>query len=518
MNAHSHKTFAPSLQQSAVLEWTANGTGSTFIEAVAGAGKTTTLIEALKLTKGSVAFAAFNTKIAKEIKDKVEREVKEGRAPADMLQRVRVGTFHSFGFSAWRSVYKAVVVDAKAKRDETEIQLRKNGCPEHLFDVIEQLVSLAKQRALGAIGSVDDEALWWEIIDHYDLNHEIEDESQMMVAIDYARRCLKFHREIAPRLINFDDMIYMPVVTGVRMWGPTKGEVGHDWVLVDEAQDTNPARRAMARKMLKPNGQSMWVGDRRQGIYGFSGADADAIERIIKEFRCSSLPLTTTYRCLKAVVKQAQTIVSHIQAHETAPEGLVRVVQFSDMGKEKFEPTDAILCRNTKPLVEMAYSLIRKGVACHVEGKDIGMGLLKMANKYKAKNIDALIAKLDDYLERETQKLIAKGKETMAESLSDRVGTLKVLAEGCKTIPELTKKIVDLFQDSEERGHKQTLTLSTVHKSKGREWPRVYIVGHSTLMPSKYARQEWQIEQEMNLKYVAYTRAQAELVLVPGHE
>jgi superfamily I DNA/RNA helicase len=57
------------------------------------------------------------------------------------------------------------------------------------------------------------------------------------------------------------------------------------------------------------------------------------------------------------------------------------------------------------------------------------------------------------------------------------------------------------------------LTLCTVHKAKGLEWNRVYILDEF-LMPSKYARQAWQQQQETNLQYVAVTRAKQELKFI----
>jgi superfamily I DNA/RNA helicase len=56
------------------------------------------------------------------------------------------------------------------------------------------------------------------------------------------------------------------------------------------------------------------------------------------------------------------------------------------------------------------------------------------------------------------------------------------------------------------------ITLCSVHKAKGLEWNRVYILGRDSLMPSKFARQKWQMDQELNLIYVAVTRAKAELI------
>lgn len=87
------------------------------------------------------------------------------------------------------------------------------------------------------------------------------------------------------------------------------------------------------------------------------------------------------------------------------------------------------------------------------------------------------------------------------------------MMDGCADVSDLVEKINKLFADSED-GHTNSLTLSTVHKSKGREWPRVFILGFKEYMPSQFARQQWQIEQENNLIYVAFTRAKAELVFV----
>ncbi len=55
------------------------------------------------------------------------------------------------------------------------------------------------------------------------------------------------------------------------------------------------------------------------------------------------------------------------------------------------------------------------------------------------------------------------------------------------------------------------VTLSTVHKAKGAEAPRVIVLDPKR-MPSKNARQDWEIQQERNVVYVTYTRAKETLV------
>jgi DNA helicase-2/ATP-dependent DNA helicase PcrA len=506
--------FVPSPQQAAFFKWVQFGKGSAFVEAVAGAGKTTTLIKALGMMNGSVAFAAYNKKIADEIKEKV--------AKLGLGNRVRVGTFHSFGFNAWRRVHPSVRLEADEKSNETKAylldtfardsagneDLTQIGLISKVYPFITKLVSLAKQRAIGLHGQIDDQHLWYQIVDHFDMAYEIEDEELVKLGVELAIKALHFHKSIADRLIDFDDMIYMPVVTGVKVWENT-------WLLVDEAQDTNPARRALARKMLWEKGRAVFVGDRHQAIYGFTGADNDAVDQIIRDFRCTSLPLTITYRCPKNVVKVANEVVSHIEAHESAPEGTVTSMFFKDFIKQagQLSPSDAILCRNTKPLVSTAFKLIRMGIACHVEGRDIGVGLIKLVDRYKADDLDELRTKLEDFRERETQKLVAKGKDTQAEALNDRIETIFILADKNQTIQGLKDMVFDMFKDT-DGSNKESLTLSTVHKSKGREWPTVFIMGYEEFMPSPYARQDWQLQQEYNLKYVAVTRSMNELVML----
>lgn len=539
MNDHVATPRVFSEQQLACIDWAQNGTGSAFIEAVAGAGKTTTLIELLAVTKGSVAFAAYNTKIASEIKLKVANRSNSDHPDYDpriaaLGNKLRVGTFHSFGSQAWRRLYPNVKSGPEAAREKAGMTLAKldeNKVPKSMQTFVLKLVSLAKQRAIGLHGVIDDESLWYSIVDHFDLAYEIEDETtspmyhaassiegndmvEATVAngVKWAIRSLKYHIALAPKIIDFDDMIYMPVMpvmSGCRMWE-------NDWILIDEGQDTNPCRRALARKMLRRAGRAAFVGDEAQAIYGFTGADADAIQQIIRDFNCQRFPLTVTYRCPKTVVEMARAVgVSNIEAHETAPQGTTRTIHETEIKNEYSSLTakDAILCRNTKPLVAMAYTLIKAGIACHVEGRDIGTGLLTLVNKFAARDLEQLRDKLETHRDIQVAKLMTKGKESQAEALTDRVDTIFVIADACQTVDELRSKIASMFIDGDNE-KKPTLTLSTVHKSKGREWKRVFVLGRNAYMPSRWARQNWQLVQEANLIYVAYTRAMEELVLI----
>ncbi len=496
-------TLSP--QQEVVRQFPKTHRGNAFAEAVAGAGKTTTAIMMIAETTGTVGCMAFNKTAALEFDHKAKQ------LGFQFGNRVRFGTCHSFGFGAWRYVHKGVKSGPEAARDKTDKMLQHLQIPRGLWGFVPKLISLAKQDAVGLNGMLDDQKLYYDIIDHHDLDHEIEDEGLIKAGVQYAIDGLKWHKEVGPEIIDFDDMIWLPIVTGVRMFT-------NDWVVGDEWQDANRARRALARKMMGPRSRALFIGDRHQAIYGFAGADAASIDATIKEFNCIELPMTVTFRCPKAVVAHAQTVVSHIEAHETAPEGKVFRMDEPNFWQNEAscmsQVHDAILCRNTKPLVTTAFQLIKRGIPCHVEGRDIGAGLLKLVDRFaKAKTIHTFRDRLNTFKAQQMQKLIAKGKETQAQSVEDKVDTILVVAEGCVDVACIRAKIEALFQDADGEARK-TLTLSTVHKSKGREWQRVFLMGENIYMPSGYARQAWQLEQERNLQYVAYTRAKSELVLV----
>lgn len=498
--------YAPSIQQQAVYNHVRTSMQSLIIQAVAGAGKTTTLVEVCKLIaamdRRSAVFTAFNKAIADEIAARLKEAGIE-------WNQVRAATFHSLGRSAW------VKVHPKAKTNEFKVQaiMEQMQVPEGFRGFVGKAVSHAKSRALGVEGSIEDQSQWFAIVDHHDMAEMLEDmdaaADPITTGIAHAIAVLKRSIALNPTEIDFDDMLYAPVLHQVRMWQ-------NDYVLVDEAQDTNPVRRAFARKMLKPGGMLIAVGDKHQAIYGFTGADNDALDQIAREFNAIELPLTVTYRCPKAVVDVARRYVSHITAADSAPAGTAATIEFDQfvkLGYTDFTTQDAVLCRNTKPLVELAFNLIRRRIPCHVEGREIGTGLLKLAARWKSvETVADLRVKLEDHLKAQQERLLAKKQEAKLAVLFDQVTTLFVIMESLTDdapVSEVKRVIDEIFTDGGAG-----VTLSTIHKSKGREWKKVYWLGRNRWQPSPFARQDWQHEQEVNLMYVAATRAKDTLVEV----
>lgn len=511
-----------SSQQTAFLDFVEHGQGSCVLEAVAGAGKSTTIVEAAIRAKGTSILICYNTAPARELQDKLtERGVD--------WKKARASTVHSAGVNAYKRTFpnwkldehkvsKLVEEMCQTTHDENGEPLRERGFLDvrPYASVIVTLVSHAKNRAFGIMKEIENRAAWFDIIEHYDVLGELEAEERRFVDADRliaaAIEALKRNNAITDS-IDYDDMIYMPLIHKVRFFR-------HDNVFVDEAQDTNAARRAIVRALCTRGGRVFAVGDRCQAIYGFTGADADSLDLIKQDFNAIELPLSVSYRCPQDIVRFARSFgVEHIEPADSAPVGYVGEMKLAGFLADASTATlrrDAVLCRNTKPLVELALKLIKQGVACKVEGRDIGQGLIKLATKWSAvKTLSALSARLEEYKEREVSKAMAAKKETKAQSVADQVETLQVIIDRCRENGDTrVQSAVDYITETFADDVNGILRLSTIHKAKGREWNRVYWLDRKGTCPSFYARQEWQQVQERNLMYVAATRAKAELIEV----
>jgi superfamily I DNA/RNA helicase len=483
--------------QKEIFEWIERSSDSLIIEAVAGSGKTTTIVEAIKHVPSSqsVIFLAFNKSIADELRRRVTQP------------NARCMTLHSLGLTAWKQhlqwdAGELEIDGGKTRAIVDELKLEYGEWTKEMT----KLVGLAKgggltPKELVAAGFgtllLDSQETWDELMDRYDIDFE-------QVDLDLVREVLAIGIQKAREVIDFDDMLYMPVIAGSQF---EKVDV----VFLDEAQDVNNIQAEIVSRMLHTQSRVVAVGDPHQAIYGFRGAMQDSMEQLGKRFHCTQLPLSVSYRCPKGVVTRAREWVSHILASESAIDGLVE--HCPEWNVKDFLPGDAILCRNARPVVAVAFHLIRNKVAARVVGRDIGQGLVALVNKMKARTIADLDARLSLYRAREVGRLQGqKGSQGKIAALDDKLETVRVFMEEAGPhagIGTLIASIESLFGESQEmRG---MVTCSTVHKSKGLEFERVFVLDAGELMPSRWARQEWELQQEFNLCYVAATRAKREL-------
>lgn len=490
-------------QQRAFVDEVVHTRNNVALVARAGCGKTATILAAVDSYSPAypdheITICAFGKAIQREIEDKVR-----ARGHSDW-RRVQVSTTHSMGFSLCKKLFKPTIDDAKVRN----IVRQGNGWVYDQYGhQIVELVHLAKTEGFGFFDDVQigDAHAWYSLAEHYSVNC-LDDTSIMddvVAAAQHVYRLSLYQTDV----MDFDDMILFPLVKNLRT------RFTRDLIFVDEAQDTSRARRALVRKFVRqPGGRLVVVGDDRQAIMGFAGASVDALGELERELRATVLPLTMTWRCPKAVVAEAQRLVPDIQCSPSASDG--EVIRIESL-PETLEVTDAILCRNTAPLVNHAYALIRRGVACRVEGREIGNGLLRMVDRWKVKTIAQFRHQLEAWRDREVQKAVAKGKDSKVQEITDKFDTLVIICDevqrvGRQDLDGVREFIGRLFADDVSG----VVTLCTYHRSKGREWPRVFLLEHAKRCPSPWAKQHWELRQEENLAYVAITRAMKTLAYV----
>lgn len=454
----------PSQYQEDIFKFVQSGTGHAVVEAVAGSGKTTTIRKSLDLIDHHkrVLLVAFNKHIADELASKI---------PMGFEAR----TCHSIGFEILKQSYGFVKVNNDKVRNILKFDLK---CDWKFIKPITRLISLMKSCAYRKWDN------WQALADNHDIEFPKDfDPTFGEKAFDFFKR----------GVCDFDDMIWRPVVENLNF-------PEYDYVFVDEAQDLSPIQVEFVERLLKDTGRIIFVGDSRQAIYGFRGADTEAMERIAQRFNVSKLPLSICYRCAKNVVKRAQDLVPHIECADTQEDGTV-----TDVKEMVLQDGDYVLCRVTADLVSECMEQIRNGRKAMVKGRDIGDGLIGLIKQ---------LCKEGDTVETLKEKLFAwqstqdSDNEAKMVAVEDKVNTISALCGGLKNVSEVIQRIETLFSDSTSG-----IVFSTIHKAKGLEADNVYIL-RPDLLPHPRCKKEWQRNQEDNLKYVAITRAKKNLYFV----
>ena len=463
--------MTPTPEQLAIIEAAAMTDDNLIIEALAGAAKTTTLeLIAKALPNKSILCLAFNKKIAVEM-------------GARLPENCTCKTLNSIGHSVWSDTIGKRLSIVTGKTYTIVSELVKKIPPEDQkvaykeFGELMKIVSLAKAHGFVPDGVQKLKALCTDDEFFSGLEEAIPDWQQELVCDALRVSIIQAWKGVC----DFDDQIYMPTLgPGVFPRFPL--------VLVDEAQDLSELNHEMLRKMAKV--RLIAVGDRHQAIYGFRGAHNSSMEELKTRFSMRSLALTTSFRCPRRIVAEAHFRTPQMVAPDWAAEGTVN--HLTTWGTADIPEHSAIVCRNNAPLFSMAVKLLKAGRYPELIGNDIGKGLIKIMQKFGKPNLkqDAVLQCIDEWEEAKLKKTRAKS------SVNDRADCLRIFARMGDVLGDAIAYAEHIFEVS------GPIKLMTIHKSKGLEFPNVFI-----LDPQLIGKEG----QEPNLRYVGITRAKENL-------
>jgi superfamily I DNA/RNA helicase len=290
--------------------------------------------------------------------------------------------------------------------------------------------------------------------------------------------------------VRFDHDHYL------KIWALTKPTIPVDFLLLDEAQDTNPV---VEQVFLDQRGhaQLVMVGDSAQAIYGWRGA-----RDVMTGFDGIRLSLSRSFRFGPTLAAEANRWLAiadapiRLTGTETIP---------TDLGT--CPAPDAVLCRTNVGAMTEVLQLLQAGISTALVGGGAALRALALAAQDLKEGRRTTHPELvlfptwgavQDYAAYDP----AGGDLQPLVDLVDRHGTDAILA----AIARL-----------DDETHAQ-VTVSTAHKAKGREWPSVRIAGD--FPPPKNTDQQDDNgrpvpgpvdDAEARLAYVAITRARHRL-------
>ena len=462
------------------------------VNAVAGSGKSTTLEHALKQSNEPSLFCAFN------------KHIVEAAQPRFAGTRVKIATGHSIGMQTLSRCLpkRPKLDDNKYQRLVREYVREFQAQYKEDKEAVKRITSLTKFARLTLTDYTDLSAMI-QMANRYNLDFEIDDKRAVESLLNHGQRLAETNGEI-----DFTDMLYLPARLRFQPYQFPR-------VAVDECQDLSTAARRLIISCCAPGGRLLFVGDPKQAIMAFAGADANSYHEIHSELRTGELPLSICYRCPADVVKMAQEIVPQIEARPGAPAGTIDWRTEEDLAKQA-QPGDLIMCRKNAPLLKHALRLIRRGVHARIRGRDVGKELANLIRTIGStiSSYDQFPEAVEFYYHQQKAVLIAKdASDSQIEMLDDKCTTVSECYAGllnCRSVDELAARIETIFSDNGT-----AIWFSSIHRAKGLEANRTWILEFDRLgEPLGSRASDDEATQERHLKYVAVTRSMSELYLV----
>lgn len=389
--------------------------------------------------------------------------------------------------------------------DEKAAQARENGFKQF---VVGKLVSLAETQLMVSLQE-DDPQPTDSQLDYLCARFGLSFKADYRGHIyDTVRQVIRISlRELST--FSLDELVVVPALLPVM-----KPEHIYDILIIDEAQDNDPAQIELARRIARA---VFDVGDDNQAIYGFRGATHHALDDLalalqapeaVRPAPTRSFPMTLTRRCYQSVTEEARKLVPAYRTARTEL-GEVKVIQsFADLTCPPEELL--VLARTNAKLVPAALQALREGHKVIIEGKDIGKDLkariLRLNAWTKTEALAMLRSRASD-LQNKLKGKKGRGAAALIEEL-DMLQTAIWFIDASPDVRSALRRITELFRDTRKTGRpKGAIVFASVHKVKGLQSRFVLIVGTELFPHPLSVDNPDDLRQEWNLLYVAITRA-----------
>lgn len=494
-------------EQSAVVAAVAAGKSRVVVEAGAGAGKTSTIVAAAKaMPRGRGMLTVFNKMMAEETKPRLAGTGCEASTLHSVAWRSPVAEpFKRAGGARLNVMLPARdAAEAVGIRGPVNIS-REIGDTQRnaVGDILKDWVARYCQSANEEISAKHFPRATLKEFLPAELGKKAEEQPSWfaMVARAYAS-ALEPHVGRLWDLMSKPDGDF-PTTHDVylKLFVMSRPRIERDYVMLDEAQDANPIMLEFMRLAAEQGAQTVYVGDSHQQMYSWRGA-VDALRQIDADVR---LRLTQSFRFGPEVAAVANAILGDMLHSDFRLIGAGRPSRVVD---EMAEPT-AVVCRTNAKAIEMALAAREAGVKAG----------LCMNPKELIREVDTLerfqangrtdarryrrFASYDEMLEA-----VEHGDAPDLKILLDLIGEHNF--DGTRMI--LSEVAVGKTPGEIGQSGAQTVFL-TGHASKGLQFRNVQLGDDFKGMAKLDATPGANRSEELNILYVATTRAQEGLCL-----
>ncbi len=306
-----------------------------------------------------------------------------------------------------------------------------------------------------------------------------------------------------------------------------QGKIVKSVLVVDEAQDMDKHEFDLVKALMEINEDMrvIAVGDDDQNIYEFRGSDSKYLKSLIEDHGATKYEMTANYRSVKPIVSLANAFVGKIKNRlkiepiESAlnESGEVNITRYASSNMESaivsslinqgYKGKTCVLTNTNEEALKIVGLLLKQGKRAKLIQSIDGFRLYNLVEIRKFLNlIDAELRTpvIPDFIwNNAKRKLFSLYKdstclENIARLISDfeRVHSVKYRSDIDEFIRESN------YEDFYEENDLDTIYVSTIHKSKGREFDNVYI-----MLKDSYGR----TSEELRKLYVGITRAKKRL-------
>lgn len=490
--------MTPTAEQQAILDGFKNTTGNIKVLALAGTGKTSTLLELVKQNPSQTfLYLAFN----RDVKEEVER-----KALLNGLDNLRVKTQNGFCLQLARDAGMTCRnIRGYMSVKDTISRLRLTGTDKFLaynaFQIMTAfMISRETEMKLWQVPKSVEDKIHTTI--RRSFGKDYSEERLLKETDKRKKRAFAIAKELFESFDFHSDIMLHDVYVKLVQLHFDKIPVAEDVVLSDESQDVNPVFSDIISRMTA---RIIAVGDSNQEIYGFRGAE-NYLDEMPAE---AEFTLTQSFRFLPEIAETANELLEHM-------------TDLRLKGFEKVENDDssAILCRSNMGCLNEAIKMLETNTEFALEGGVDNEGFKMIEDIIHLNNGDIREIKHPDL---KGLKSIQQFYQELQDDLLNHEWrfALRIIEKMGGTHQAL--RMIGLLKNSQKNVKEDAVVITTMHKSKGKEWNHVKIGsdaenvfyqiaedfdGTKYRMPIEFKDAP---RPEKNLLYVAVTRAKKDL-------